>query len=263
MGTHEHNITATSTFIIDVETKRIIKPENMPGLVQGSHNSERILFSMPRYINDHDMSHGSVSIHYADINTETGESSEDIYKVDDLVSDEESITFSWLIGDNATRYWGGLCFSLQFECFEDGKTVYQWNTVDFAAIPVYPSRDNMTNVIERYPDIMVQLFGEIAAMAVSLERISGSTDMNITELASLSQRLTEAEGNILRGDWNESDADSFAYIKNKPPLIKGEGENSVVTGEVECSAVVMKLPSGKKFRITINDDGALCSEEVE
>ena len=38
--------------------------------------------------------------------------------------------------------------------------------------------------------------------------------------------------------------------------------NAWYAGEVECTAVVMKSPSGKKFRITVDDDGALCTEEV-
>ncbi len=141
-NTHEHNLT-TYRFDIDVDSKTIIKPEKLPKLVQGEHNSSKILFVMPKVIDGHDMSACECEIHFTNINTDTNEKAEDYCRISDMTVNGDNLEIPWSIPETATQYWGGLCFSLKFSCYdENNELVYKWNTVEFAAVPVYPSINN-------------------------------------------------------------------------------------------------------------------------
>ena len=90
---HEHPVVDDdTTLIIDSVTRNIIGKENERTiLVQGDHNSERLTFKIPRYIEGHDMALCNlVYVTYINIedsqkhNAKTG-----VYLVDDLnISDD-------------------------------------------------------------------------------------------------------------------------------------------------------------------------------
>ena len=125
-------------FEIDITT-RVIKNMSTAKtmIIQHDHNSERFGFSMPRYVEGHDMSISNrIEVHYINLDTATREQQCGVYEVPDVLvdlEDEERIHFSWLLSKNATRYEGLLSFLIRFSCFEgDTEPVYIWNTSVFS-----------------------------------------------------------------------------------------------------------------------------------
>ena len=84
-------------FIIDLITRKVISNTDKSDLAQFDHNSERITFECPRYIEGHDMlSCNKVVINYLD------DDLPGVYEVDDLkMKDSDTAMFSWLISSNA------------------------------------------------------------------------------------------------------------------------------------------------------------------
>lgn len=154
-------------FVIDPITKRIVEQSENLTVPQHAKNSERFTFSIPdRYIEGHDMSEvNQVLIHYRNIDQKTGALSAGIYKVKDLAVDDDSVTLSWLLGDEATYYAGGLIFSIHFACItEDGKIAYNLPTLTYSKISVGETIWNSEDVEKKYPDIIAELEGRISAL---------------------------------------------------------------------------------------------------
>ena len=99
-------------FVIDPVTRTVRNESGKVTIIQYDHNSERITFEIPRYIDGHDMSEcNRVEVHYNNI--ATSQTNRGLYEVTDLqVSPDDSryVTCSWLISQNATRLVGRLAF---------------------------------------------------------------------------------------------------------------------------------------------------------
>ncbi len=125
-------------------------------LMQNDHNSERFTFTVPRYIEGHDMLEVSkAEVHY--LNGETA----GIYEMKDVAidaKDESKVICSWLLSSNATQNAGSLKFLLKFICFsEDGTTVdYAWHTAPFNSISISAGINNTETVAEKNVDILEQ-----------------------------------------------------------------------------------------------------------
>lgn len=96
---------------IDSNLRKITLPGNEKILgVYHDKNVTRKHFKMPRYYQDNDMSEFSIKVNYVNEDKET-----DCYAVDDLaVTDEDYITFSWLVGATACRVPGMVGFVICF-----------------------------------------------------------------------------------------------------------------------------------------------------
>lgn len=152
---------------IDPATRRITIASGKSTLVQYDHNSERVGFLIPQYIDGHDMSLSDrVTITY--INGSTT----DAYIVDDLETADEGVTFSWLISSNATQEVGALKFNINFRCMDsDGNVTYNWTTMaceDFkvlANINAPPSTETQ-GFLDKLTELQTY-FGENVASAVN------------------------------------------------------------------------------------------------
>lgn len=125
-------------------------------LMQNDHNSERFSFSLPRFIEGHDL----LEVDKAEVHFLNGESA-GIYEMNDLAvdpKDESKVVCSWLLSNNATKKADSLIFLLKFTCFaDDGITVdYVWHTALFQGISVSAGLDNSGTVAENYVDILEQ-----------------------------------------------------------------------------------------------------------
>ena len=114
-------------FIIDTVNRKIINNSGKDTLVQFDHNSERLTFELPRYVEGHDMSNcNKITISYLNVAV-TG-----LYEVNDLTvkdMDGDNVSFTWLISSNVTQNVGKLAFAITFECLQpDGKITYSWHT---------------------------------------------------------------------------------------------------------------------------------------
>ena len=110
---------ADAFFEVNPITRQIInKTPTKIVLMQGDHNSERFTFSLPRYIEGHDMAESAkTKVHY--INASKGYDGR--YDVKDLRVDPdnpENVICSWLISGNVTKEAGALVFLIEFDCYE-------------------------------------------------------------------------------------------------------------------------------------------------
>ena len=160
---HSHAVYDTgSRFAINPATRTI--SNNSDGkvvLVQYDHNSEEITFEIPRYVDGHDMALSTVAqVHY-----DNG-GSKGRYDADDLkVSDgnEEKVTFTWLVSQNATMNHGKLSFIVKFRCYDGDKVVYEWNTAMYEGINVKEGKNYDGEVVIESADAIEALRIELTS----------------------------------------------------------------------------------------------------
>lgn len=116
--------TALINLNVDENSRIITIPtvKNVFG-IEGDIEVNRLTFSLPRYYSGFDMSEFSVRVNYVNANKEAN-----YYEVDDATSDEENITFSWLMGPDVTAYAGDVKFSIKLYKKQDTKVVKVFNT---------------------------------------------------------------------------------------------------------------------------------------
>lgn len=164
--------------VIDKATKAVISNKNIE-LAQRSHNSERLTFECPRFIEGNDMLNCNViTIHYRN------EGVPDIYVVKDVKEkDENTITFTWLIELGVTRRVGKTTFSVIFEWFKNGSSEpdYTWPTKECNIISIVKTVYNSETISDEHPDII----GELQTDMKQLQS-------NTTEFKETTQKQAEA-----------------------------------------------------------------------
>ena len=204
---HKHNIYDTDNhYTISAVDRSITNVSPTKVLVmQYDHNSERLTFELPRYIEEHDMSLcNSVQVHF--INTDGKNTHSDVYEVKDLQvspDGENVVICSWLISQNATQYAGSLGFLVRFACIgDDGVIEYAWNTDIYKNLSVQSGIYNSEIIVEQYADILEQwkeeLFsaaggsgGTAEVTAESIENALGYTPADDADVTKLSTAIVE------------------------------------------------------------------------
>ena len=159
---HTHAVYDSDThFLIDPITRAITNANNAKtALMQHDHNSERYTFECPRYIEQHDMSKcNRVEVHYLNIEKDTRKEHRGRYDVDDLHLDpggSDKVLCSWLISENATRYYGKMNFLIRFACVENGTILYAWHTDVYTHISVNSGIDASDTFETEYVDVIEQ-----------------------------------------------------------------------------------------------------------
>lgn len=178
---HIHNINDTDQyFSIDPLTRVITNlSENKTNIVQNDHNSERFTFTMPRYVEDHDMTLcNKVQVHYINIG-DAGRRSNGVYEVTDLHCDSEDenvVIFTWLISGNATQLVGPLTFAVRFACMTGEVVDYAWHTGVHTGISVGTSINNSAAIVLQYADVLESWYYEfIAAGNNGVSKIEAAT----------------------------------------------------------------------------------------
>ncbi len=140
-------------FEIDPETRVITVPasEKLFG-VANDGNYERKHFRCPKIVGDNiDLSTMHLYINYQNAN---GEKS--AYLVEDVQTDGNYITFSWLISPNVTAYKGQIKYIV---CAKNGATA-EWNTA-LAEGTVLEGLEATDAVVSRNPDIIEQILARL------------------------------------------------------------------------------------------------------
>jgi hypothetical protein len=116
-------------FVINPDT-RAVRCTTMTTVAWMDHNSEYVTFKVPRFIEEHDISLcNNIEIHYrnyGDVGEKTG-----VYTVLDFQEDpkdKKTMTFTWLITNDATSIVGRIAFVIRLRCLKDDKVVYSWST---------------------------------------------------------------------------------------------------------------------------------------
>lgn len=138
-------------FEIDPETRVITVPasEKLFG-VANDGNSERKHFRCPKIVGDNiDLSTMHLYINYQNANGQKYP-----YLVEDVQTDGDYITFSWLIGPDVVAYKGQIKFIV---CAKKGDgTIPEWNTT-LAEGTVLEGLEATDEVVARNPDIIEQI----------------------------------------------------------------------------------------------------------
>lgn len=142
-------------FVINPTTRAITsKSSTKLKLVQGDHNSERLTFELPRYVEGHDMAQtASVQVHYVNGDSEGRYDADDLHVSE---TDDQTVVFTWLVSRNATKNVDALEFLVKFRCYDESDVVYEWNTAEYAKVTVVEGMDNGEEIIEKYPDVLEQ-----------------------------------------------------------------------------------------------------------
>lgn len=142
-------------FEINPETRVITVPasEKLFG-VANDGNSERKHFRCPKIVGDNiDLSTMHLYINYQNANGQKYP-----YLVEDVQTDGDYITFSWLIGPDVVAYKGQIKFIV---CVKKGDgTISEWNTT-LAEGTVLEGLEAEDEVVERNPDIITQLLNRM------------------------------------------------------------------------------------------------------
>lgn len=155
-------IDSDAHFTIDAITRQIKNTASTKvTVIQYDHNSERFTFSLPRFIEGHDMLEvDKAEVHYINVGSGGAGQKAGIYEITDLKIDdkgENKVNGSWLLSQNATSLPGSLNFMLRFSCFDDeGNLEYVWNTAVFSGISVSTGMYNSEIIVEKYADVLEQ-----------------------------------------------------------------------------------------------------------
>lgn len=185
--THPNIIIDSDThFLIDAATRQIRNTASSKiSVMQNDHNSERLTFSIPRFIEGHDMSTSdTIEIHYINVDAASKEQTTGIYEPDDVKvetsGDSEIVTFSWLLSRNATQHVGSLTFVVRFACFKDDVVDYAWHTAPFSGMSVGETLDCSGAIEGEYLDIIAAWEKEhIEPLQKDVEELKNNTDEGI------------------------------------------------------------------------------------
>lgn len=138
-------------FLIDPENRTITVPESENIFdVANDGNAERKHFKCPKVVGDNiDLSTMHLYINYQNANGDKYP-----YLVEDIQTDGDYITFSWLIGPDVVAYKGQVKFIM---CAKKGDgAIPEWNTT-LAEGTVLEGLEATDEVVERNPDIIEQM----------------------------------------------------------------------------------------------------------
>lgn len=162
-------------FEIDPETRVITVPasEKLFG-VANDGNSERKHFRCPKIVGDNiDLSTMHLYINYQNANGQKYP-----YLVEDVQTDGDYITFSWLIGPDVVAYKGQVKFIV---CAKGDGTIPEWNTT-IAEGTVLEGLEATDEVVARNPDIIEQIL-------TRLDNVTEIPQEKVTEAVSTYMRL--------------------------------------------------------------------------
>lgn len=156
-------------FEINPETRVITVPasEKLFG-VANDGNSERKHFRCPKIVGDNiDLSTMHLYINYQNANGQKYP-----YLVEDIRTDGDYITFSWLIGPDVVAYKGQIKFVV---CAKNGATT-EWNTT-LAEGTVLEGLEAAEEIVEKNPDIIEQILARLDNVTeIPQEKVSSAVE---------------------------------------------------------------------------------------
>lgn len=117
--------------------------------VQYDDDVHKICFEMPRYVSDTDLSEFSIRVNYKNPNGDG-----DVFEVEDKVVNDDTITFSWVVGPTAFLYVGDVLFSICLKKYaDDGIVDKEYNTT-IAKLPVLEGLETSPLVVRENSDVL-------------------------------------------------------------------------------------------------------------
>lgn len=183
--------TIDKTLVIDSDLRTIKIPSSMTNIgVESDDKVTRLQFRMPRYYNDIDLSEFTVRVNYMNANNEP-----DVYAATDIVVNEESITFSWLVGRFAVKYKGDVVFIVCLKKLtNDGVVDKEFNTTT-TKLPVLVGLETEQAVVECKRDALAAVAYEAILLGLDngLKGDPGYTPVKGTDYYTSNEREEFAE----------------------------------------------------------------------
>lgn len=239
-------------FEIDPETRVITVPasEKLFG-VANDGNSERKHFRCSKIVGDNiDLSTMHLYINYQNANGQKYP-----YLVEDIRTDGDYITFSWLIGPDVVAYKGQIKFIV---CAKNGDgTIPEWNTT-LAEGTVLEGLEATDEVVARNPDIIEQILTRLDNVTeIPQDKVQSAVDQYMTanpisvpkKLSDLQddtthRTVTDAEKQTWSGKSDFSG--SYNDLRDNPPTLPNPHKLTfagAVTAEYDGSgAVTVTIP---------------------
>lgn len=227
-------------FLINPETRTITVPESEKIFgVANDGNAERKHFKCPKIVGDNiDLSTMHLYVNYQNANGQKYP-----YLVEDVQTDGDYITFSWLIGPDVVEYKGQIKFIV---CAKKGDgTIPEWNTT-LAEGTVLEGLEATDEVVARNPDIIEQIL-------TRLDSVTEIPQEKVTEAVS-----TYMEANPINVPKNLSDlkedaehrtvTDTEKQAWNSKSDFSGNYED--LTGKPTIPTVPTTLPNPNALTIT-------------
>lgn len=174
---------------IDVHSRKIINKTKKVDFLQFDHNSERVGFTMERYVDGHDMSMcDRVAVKYLNVRND------DMYIVDDLkVSDDgEHITFTWLVSGNVTQEVGSLIFLVNFRCWNDGGVItYNWSTQPCSTYSILRGVESMDSNPQEHYDFWAKYKGLVDEVVEDAKQVGDRLALMLDNAEELNEDLNE------------------------------------------------------------------------
>jgi hypothetical protein len=264
---HEHSVVDTDAlFTVDPLTMEITANGDIKALRQGDHAAEKYTFSMPRFVEGHDMTLCNlVEVHFNNTNvnssTRTTTVKGSFYTVQDFgvaEGDESKVSFTWEITGDATPQDGKLDFCLRFACIGEGGVVeYEKFTEIFESIPVNKRIYNKEKIAADNVDALERFRAEI------LETVGKGSTATIGSVELLADKW-EGENNLysqvveIEGVTPNSQVDLTPSVEQltvfyeKDLTFVTENENGVVT----VYAIGQKPTNDYTVQVTITEVSA-------
>nr|DAW40041.1 MAG TPA: hypothetical protein [Caudoviricetes sp.] len=211
-------------FLINPETRTITVPETEKIFgVSHDGNTERKHFRCPKVVGDNiDLSTMHLYINYQNANGDKYP-----YLVEDVQTDGDYITYSWLIGPDVVAYKGQIKFIV---CAKKGDgTIPEWNTT-IAEGTVLEGLEATDEVVERNPDIIEQILTRLdnvteipqekvtEAVSAYMEANPINVPKNLSDLKEDSEHRTVTDTE--KQSWNNKSNFSGNYedLQGKPTI---------------------------------------------
>lgn len=147
------------SLIVDVENRDIHIPDSITHLgVESDEDIMKLLFDMPRFYGDIDLSEFEININYKNANGYG-----DVFKVEEIVVGEELISFSWQIGRYVTAKAGNVKFNVclkRYDASESDGVGQEFNTSP-VELPVLQGLETGGSFTESYPNLYENLLSRI------------------------------------------------------------------------------------------------------
>lgn len=163
-------------FLINPETRTITVPETEKIFgVSHDGNTERKHFRCPKIVGDNiDLSTMHLYINYQNANGQKYP-----YLVEDIRTDGDYITFSWLIGPDVVAYKGQIKFVVCTKKSDGTKS--EWNTT-LAEGTVLEGLEATDEVVARNPDIIEQILTRLDNVTeIPQEKVSSAVEEYMTK----------------------------------------------------------------------------------
>lgn len=158
---------------IDPESRKITIPSRIENLgVESDADVKRLYFKIQKQYGEMDFTKADIRINFANANGEG-----DYYPVADKQVEGGTVTFSWLVGRNATEYKGDVCFIVCAKISDiEGIVKKEFNTT-LASLPVLEGKETTQQIVQQYPDIIEQILKRLeGATAITPEQIQTAVE---------------------------------------------------------------------------------------